>query len=235
MAIEDWSEDISLPQNGEVLREWLYLEQFYPFNGGLKDYAELLDYAFTKQTSPNPPPSIPEFDKYLEEHPVQFYRDDIKNGKAPLYDTIRSWSKGRNCKADIKHTWIARRTAFRKRVKILTMENLAAEYNRDLPWLYQTNKQSIIDTEYAVKSSKAQNKFTPNQAEAAANAKAKSTTTMKDIVEVEDAPFKADVNLVTEVKTDLGTDLERIQEQILSPAFAEVTRKLSTHLKEDSQ
>lgn len=37
------------------------------------------------------------------------------------------------------------------------------------------------------------------------------------------------------VKTDLRTDLEKVQDQILSPAFAEVTRNLSTHLKEDSK
>ena len=46
MAITNWTEPIHECQEGEVRREWCYLNQYYPFFGELKQFAEKLNCSF---------------------------------------------------------------------------------------------------------------------------------------------------------------------------------------------
>ena len=65
MAITEWHEPIHECQKGEVQRERCYLEPYFFFNGNLKDYAELLQYAFDKAHAQNSPQTRHEFEEYL--------------------------------------------------------------------------------------------------------------------------------------------------------------------------
>lgn len=234
MAIKTWSENIHEPQKGEVQREWVYLEPFLYFTlGDYKEYHDLLVYEFKKQFSPSSerPSPIPEYDKFVEEHPITFHRDDIKAGHAPSYDTILQWAKGRNCQADTKYTWIERRTSNNQIITRRTNERLAARYDEIAPYLLESTFKGFKDTEKAVSKSKAEGKYTPAQAEHAAKARSLDTANMRSIAGKDkqnfEGEFRFNGEIQSEVKTELQSDIEKVQKEILSPAFQELTDKLA--------
>ena len=167
MAISNWTDPIHECQQGEVRREWCYLNQYYPFFGDLKQFSELLKYAFCqKHTSTIPNPS-PEFDSYLEKHEICFHSDDIKKGKPPSYDIIKNWSKGANTKCSEKHTWNERRTSKQNEVSRLAEQNAAATIAEQLPYIIDCLVKGFKETDDAVQYAKAIGSFTPHQAESA--------------------------------------------------------------------
>ena len=118
MAITEWHTPIHECQKGEVQRERCYLEPYYFFNGNLKDYSELLEYAFTKQHTPNQLQTNSQYDEFLEKHPICFHQYDVKNKKSPTHNQLKEWSKGTNTKCDEKYSWDDRRTSKRKTLGI---------------------------------------------------------------------------------------------------------------------
>lgn len=167
MAITTWTEKIHECQKGEVQRERCYLEPYYFFNGNLKDYAELLQYAYDKKYQPNSHVTHTQYDEFLENHPICFHSYDIKNGKSPTYNQLKEWNRGQNIDCDTKYSWDDRRTSKRNEVNRLAEENIAARLTEDLPWIYEEILKGITDTKEAVKNSKMMGNFTPHQAESA--------------------------------------------------------------------
>lgn len=172
MAISIWSENIHEPQEGEVIREWIYLEQYMWFPGSLKDYAELLKYAFKKQVAENPPKTRRIYEDFLKEHPIKFHTQDLKKGYPPNQSQLEHWSKGQNCKAEIKHTWDERRTSNINSVKKQGELIASAAYAEYMPDMVASIKKSFKDADEIAHTEKEKGIYSSNKAEA--NAKAKN-------------------------------------------------------------
>ena len=171
MAITEWTEKIHECQKGEVQRERCYLEPYYFFNGNLKDYAELLQYAYDKKYQPDSHVTHTQYDEFLEKHPICFHSYDIKNGKSPTYNQLKEWNRGQNIECDIKHSWDDRRSSKRNEVNRLAEENLAAQLVDDLPYFYLAIKQDMDMVDESVDNSRMMGNLTPHQAESATKAK----------------------------------------------------------------
>ena len=171
MAITEWHEPIHECQKGEVQRERCYLEPYFFFNGNLKDYAELLQYAFDKTHAQNSPQTRHEFEEYLSKHPICFYPDDVRKGKPPSLAQLQHWSKGQNINCNEKYNWDDRRSSKRNEVNRLAEENLAAQLVDDLPYFYNAIKQDMDMVNESVDNSRMMGNLTPHQAESATKAK----------------------------------------------------------------
>ena len=165
MAITEWHTPIHECQKGEVQREWCYLEPYYFFNGNLKDYADLLKYAYNKKYLQDIHTTSTQYDEFLEKHPICFHPYDIKKGNAPTHQQLREWSSGANTSCDEKHKWDERRSSKRNELGRLAVENMAAQMADDLPYLYECVKQGFQEVDEAVENSKMMGNFTPHQAE----------------------------------------------------------------------
>jgi len=172
MAISNWTDPIHECQKGEVSREWCYLNQYYPFFGDLKQFSELLQYAFDKTYNSNITQSYPEFESYLEKHEINFHPDDIKKGKPPSHGQIKQWSNGSNTTANEKHTWNERRTSKQNEISRLAEQNAAATIAEQLPYIIDCVVKGLQETDDAVKHSKSTGNFTPHQAESATKSRA---------------------------------------------------------------
>ena len=171
MAITQWTEKIHECQKGEVQRERCYLEPFYFFTGDLKQYAELLKYAYSKKHTPNQLPTNSQYDLFLDEHPICFHPHDIKKGCPPSHDQLKNWSRGQNIDCDVKYSWDNRRSSKRNEVSRLAEENLAARLVDDLPYFYHSIKEDVKMVDESVQNSRIMGNLTPHQAESATKAK----------------------------------------------------------------
>ena len=202
MAITNWTEPIHECQEGEVRREWCYLNQYYPFFGELKQFAELLKYVFCQKHTPNTPDPSPEFDSYLKKHEIHFHPDDIRKGKPPSYDVIKNWSKGSNTSIDEKHTWNERRTSKQNEMSRLAVQNGAATIAEQLPYIIDCVMDGLEETNEAVKNSKDMGNFTPHQAESATKSRAHVVDSLQKLIgEDKNYNIKTDVN--AEIKADV--------------------------------
>ena len=220
MAITNWTEPIHECQDGEVRREWCYLTQYYPFFGDLKQFSELLRYAFClKHTETNPEDS-PEFDTYLEKHEICFHPEDIKKGKPPSYDIIKNWRKGSNTKINEKHTWNERRTSKQNEIGRLAEQNVAATIAEQLPYIVDCVVKGLKETDEAVEYSKAIGSFTPHQAESATKSRAHVVDSLQKITgKDKNYNVKADVN-------------EEIKAEVKQQTTAEIKTKKLKELRE---
>jgi hypothetical protein len=171
MAITEWHTPIHECQKGEVQRERCYLEPYYFFTGNIREYSELLQYAFDKKHAGNSPQTRQEFEEYLSKHPICFYPDDVRKGKPPSLAQLQHWSKGQNTSCDEKYNWDERRSSKRNEVNRLAEENLAAQMVEDLPFLYLSIKDDIAMVDESVENSRLMGNLTPHQAESATKAK----------------------------------------------------------------
>ena len=167
MAITEWHEPIHECQKGEVQRERCYLEPYFFFNGNLKDYAELLQYAYAKKYTPDQLQTNSQHEEFLDKHPICFHPYDVKNHKPPSHNQLKEWSKGTNTSCDEKHNWDERRSSKRNEVNRLAEENLAAQLTEDLPYFYECVKRGFKEVDESVENSKMMGNFTPHQAESA--------------------------------------------------------------------
>jgi|GEM_PF-2617805 len=237
MAITEWSENIHELQEGEVLREWCYLEPFMWFNGSLRDYSKLLDYAFKKQYAEDMPKRCRPYEDFLENHPINFHKDDIKKNKPPSEIQLQHWSNGSNCKATIKHTWAERRISFRKAVAHEATLAAAAEYVDFIPTMIKGVKEGFNNATQIAKTEKMEGKFTSAKAESNSKAKSMEINSFRTLAGFDDAPKKQEVSMdakvdaEAEVKTDFQRDMDEFQEKILSGKLSErINQKLA---KED--
>ncbi len=196
MAIKKWTEPIHQCQEGEVQREWCYLHQYYPFYGNLKDYADLLDYAFKKQYATNLPKPCPIFDEYLDKHPIAFFIDDIKKGKPPSHQQLIHWNKGSNVKCDEKHSWNARRGSKRNEIDKLTDEYVAIVYSENIPYILNAIISDFKEIDKVIEQTKKTGFISPRQIESIAKARANSVdsfrkTSNKDNKKID---VKGDIN-----------------------------------------
>ena len=201
MAITNWTEKIHECQEGEVNREWCYLNQYYNFNGNLDKYAELLKYSFSKLHTENQPKTNELFDNYLESHKICFHPDDIRNGKPPSKNQIYNWSRGQNTSCDEKHNWDARRSSKRNEVNRLAEENLAAQLTEDLPYFYECVKRGFKEVDESVENAKMMGKFTPHQAESATKGRNNAVNSLLQLTgKDKNYNVKADVDAETKVE-----------------------------------
>lgn len=207
MAITEWHTPIHECQKGEVKREWCYLNQYYSFYGGLKQFAELLKYEFCKKHTSNVPDPSPEFDAYLENHDICFYPEDIRKGKPPSHGIIKNWSKGVNTSCDEKHNWEDRRSSKRNEINRLAEENIASQISEHLPYILESVMKGLKETDDAVEFSKTIGNFTPHQAESATKSRAHVVDSLQKL-QGKDKNYnvKADVESKNEVQyTGLDT------------------------------
>lgn len=220
MAITEWHTPIHEIQKGEVQRERCYLEPYYHFNGELKEYSELLQYAYNKKYAPDMPQTCPENDEFLEKHPICFHPHDIKKGQAPSHDQLKHWSKGKNITCDKKYSWNDRRSSKRNEISRLADENLAAQITEDLPYFYTSVKKDMGMVDESVNNSKDMGTLTPHQAESATKAKHHIVDSILKLTgKDKDFKLKADIesdtrlNMTGEVTVSSSEDkLKRMQE-----------------------
>lgn len=220
MAITEWHKPIHEIQKGEVTRERCYLEPYYFFNGNLKDYSELLEYAYTKKYLPDIHETSTQYDEFLEKHPICFHSYDVKKGKAPTYQQLREWSSGANTACDEKHKWDDRRTSKRNEISRIADENLAAQITEDLPYFYTSVKKDMEMVDESVDNSKNMGTLTPHQAESATKAKHHIVDSILKLTgKDKDFKLKADIesdtrlNMTGEVTVSSSEDkLKRMQE-----------------------
>jgi len=218
MAITEWHTPIHECQKGEVQREWCYLEPYYFFNGNLKDYSELLQYAYTKKYLQNIHTASTQYDEFLEKHPICFHSYDIKKGKAPTHQQLREWSSGANTACDEKHKWDERRTSKRNEVGRLQSENMAAQLAEDMPFFYNSMKDDINMVNESVDNARMMGSLTPHQAESATKAKHHIIDgVMKITGKDKDYNVKADVNADINNETTVNNPgLNKIAEAYLN-------------------
>lgn len=164
MVVKEWTYPIHQKQKGEPPRERHYIEQFYKFQGTIKDFADLLNYTWQKKYSKKKVETCPKFEEYLEENPVTFYVKDIESG-SPTYRQLLHWSKGSYIKCDEKYAWDERRTDKRNEIIRLADEQIAEKIAEQLPYVYKKVLQGLDEIDEAVDNSKFQGKFNPTQAE----------------------------------------------------------------------
>lgn len=235
MAITEWHTPIHECQKGEVQREWCYLEPYYFFTGNLKDYSKLLKYAFKKQHTPNQPSTNPQYEKFLEKHPICFHPYDIEKGEPPSHDQLKNWSKGQNISCDEKHNWDERRSSKRNEIGRLQSENMAAQFAEDMPYFYNTMKDDIEMVNESVDNARMMGNLTPHQAESATKAKHHIIDgVMKITGKDKDYNVKADVNADIDAKAEVETKSNIAQDIILKPEYVELTRKLLEDVVNDS-
>ena len=222
MAITNWTEPIHECQKGEVRREWCYLNQYYPFYGELKQYANLLKYAFCQKHTQKPPKPSPEFDKYLEKHEIHFHPDDIRKGKPPSYDVIKNWSKGSNTSIDEKHTWNERRISKQNELGRLAEQNAAATMAEQLPYIIDCVVKGLKETDEAVEFSKTLGSFTPHQAESATKSRAHVVDSLQKLTG-KDKTYN--------VKTDVNADIQA-EATVKQQTTAEIKMKKLKELRE---
>ena len=211
MAITEWHEPIHECQKGEVQRERCYLEPYYFFNGELKDYSELLQYAFDKKYQPNSHSTHTIYDEFLEKHPICFHPYDIKNKKPPTYNQLKEWNRGQNTNCDEKHNWNERRSSKRNEVNRLAEENLAAQMTEDLPYFYECVKKGFNEVDEAVDNSKMMGNFTPHQAESATKGRNHAVNSLLQLLgKDKNYNVKADVNeeIKAEVKQQTNAEIK---------------------------
>ena len=220
MAITNWTESIHECQKGEVRREWCYLNQYYPFFGDLKQYSELLQYAFDKKYNSTITQPSPEFDSYLEKHEICFHPDDIKKGKPPSHGQIRQWSKGSNTSIPEKHTWNERRTSKQNEVSRLAEQNAAATIAEKLPYIIDCVVKGLDETDEAVKNSKDMGNFTPHQAESATKSRGHVVESLQKLTgKDKNYNFKADVNEKVEADVKQKVAIAEDKEKKLKDLF----------------
>ena len=234
MAIESWSEEIHKPQEGEVSREWCYLYPFLYWPGDLKSYHDdFLVPVFDGTPAIDLLPACPNIENF------QFDRHDVSKGEPPSYHQLSHWNKGINCNASVKYTWFDRRSS-----RIRFEMDDAFEVNKlkltdALPELMDAVLLAAKKAENIMLKEYASGKYTSNKAEANSKANGNYVDTAYKLAGIpnnytkEDSTQSVSADVTQEVKSELATDLDKVQEEILSPAFAEVTRKLSTHLKDN--
>ena len=175
MAITEWHTPIHECQKGEVQRERCYLEPYFFFNGDLKQYSKLLKYAYQKQHAHDMPSTCPQYDKFLEAHPICFHSYDLNKNQAPTHDQLKHWSKGVNTECDEKHNWDERRSSKRNEIGRLQSENMAAQFAEDMPFFYNSMKDDIKMVDESVENARMMGNLTPHQAESATKAKHHTT------------------------------------------------------------
>ena len=201
MAITEWHEPIHECQKGEVQRERCYLEPYFFFNGNLKDYAELLQYAYAKKYQPDFCQTSAQHEEFLEKHPICFHPYDIKKGSAPTHIQLKEWSRGVNVSCDEKHNWDARRSSKRNEVNRLAEENLAAQLTEDLPYFYECVKRGFKEVDESVENAKMMGKFTPHQAESATKGRNNAVNSLLQLTgKDKNYNVKADVDAETKVE-----------------------------------
>lgn len=218
MAITEWHTPIHECQKGEVQRERCYLEPYYFFNGNLKDYSELLEYAFTKQHTENIPVTNRQYDEFLEKHPIGFHSHDIKKGRAPTYEQLQNWSKGKNTSCDEKYSWDDRRTSKRNEISKIAEENLAAQMTEDLPYFYECVKKGFQEVDESITNSKMMGNFTPHQAESATKGRNHAVNSLLQLTgKDKDYKVKAAVNAEVNTETTVNNPgLNKIAEAYLN-------------------
>ena len=227
MAITEWHEPIHECQKGEVQRERCYLEPYYFFNGNLKDYAELLHYAYAKKFTPDQLQTNSQHEEFLDKHPICFHPYDVKNHKPPSYNQLKEWSKGTNTSCDEKHNWDARRSSKRNEVNRLAEENLAAQLTEDLPYFYECVKRGFKEVDESVENSKMMGNFTPHQAESATKGRNHAVNSLLQLTgKDKNYNVKADVDADVEAKAEIETRTNISQDIIMKPEYVELTRKL---------
>lgn len=202
MVITKWTNPIHECQQGEVRREWFYLNQYYTFYGNLDQFAELLKYSFKLQHTETPPENNELYDKYLEKHPICFHPDDIRNGKPPSKHQVYNWSRGQNISSTEKHNWDDRRGSKQNEVSKLAEQNAAATIAEQLPYIIDCVVKGFQETDEAVKYSKSIGSFTPHQAESATKSRLHVIDSLlKATNKDKNYNVKADVN--EEIKADV--------------------------------
>ena len=235
MAITEWHTPIHECQKGEVQRERCYLEPYYFFNGNLKDYAELLQYAFDKKYHPDSLQTTSQYEEFLEKHPICFHPYDVKNDKAPTHIQLKEWSKGQNTKCDEKHNWDERRSSKRNEVNRLAEENLAAQMTEDLPYFYECVKKGFKEVDESVDNARMMGNFTPHQAESATKGRNHAVNSLLQLTgKDKEYNVKADVNADIDAKAQVETKADIAQDIILKPEYVELTRKLLEDVVNDS-
>ena len=209
MAITEWHEPIHECQKGEVKRERCYLEPYFFFNGNLKDYAELLQYAYDKKYLQDFHQTSTPYDEFLEKHPICFHNYDIKKGKAPTHNQLREWSRGVNVSCDEKHNWDERRSSKRNEINKLIDENLAAQLTEDLPYIYECVKKGFKEVDESIKNSKMMGNFTPHQAESATKGRNNAINSLLQLTgKDKNYNVKADVNANVDATVKQQTSAE---------------------------
>ena len=227
MAITEWHEPIHECQKGEVHREWCYLEPYYFFNGNLKDYAKLLQYAYAKKYTPDKLHINSQHEEFLDKHPICFHPHDIKKGEPPSHDQLKNWSKGQNISCDEKHNWDERRSSKRNEISRLQSENMAAQFAEDMPYFYECVKKGFKEVDESVENSKMMGNFTPHQAESATKGRNHAVTSLLQLTgKDKDYNVKTDVNADIQAKTEIETRANISQDIIMKPEYVELTRKL---------
>ena len=201
MAITEWHTPIHECQKGEVQRERCYLEPYFFFNGNLKDYAELLQYAYDKKYRPDICQTSAQHEEFLEKHPICFHPYDVKKGTAPTHIQLKEWSRGVNVSCDEKYNWDDRRSSKRNEVNRLAEENLAAQLTEDLPYFYECVKKGFNEVDEAVDNSKMMGNFTPHQAESATKGRNHAVNSLLQLLgKDKDYKVKADVESKSKVE-----------------------------------
>ena len=235
MAITEWHTPIHECQKGEVQREWCYLEPYYFFNGNLKDYSNLLAYAFAKQYEQNLHKTCTNYEEFLEKQPICFHPYDKDKGQAPTYQQLRHWSNGVNTSCDEKHNWDERRSSKRNEFSRLQSENMAAQFAEDMPYFYECVKKGFQEVDESVDNAKMMGNFTPHQAESATKGRNHAVTSLMQLTgKDKDYNVKADVNADIEAKAEVETKANIAQDIILKPEYVELTRKLLEDITNDS-
>ena len=194
MAITEWHTPIHECQKGEVQRERCYLEPYFFFNGNLKDYAELLQYAYDKKYTPGKLQTNSLHEEFLEKTPICFHPYDVKNEKPPSHYQLKEWSKGTNTSCDEKHSWDERRTSKRNEINRLADENIAAKVTELMPYVLTEVIKGLKETDDAVEFSKASGNFTPHQSESATKSRMHVVDSLQKISgKDKDYKLKADV------------------------------------------
>ena len=235
MAITEWHTPIHECQTGEVQRERCYLEPYFFFTGNIKEYSQLLKYAFQKQHTENIPSPSNDKDIFLEKHPICFHPHDIRQGKPPSLDTLYQWNKGSNTSCDEKHNWDERRTSKRNEINRLAEENIAAQLTEDLPYFYECVKKGFKEVDESVDNAKMMGNFTPHQAESATKGRSHAVNSLLQLTgKDKDYNVKADVNAEVDAKAEIEAKADITQEIILKPEYVELTRKLLEDVVNDS-
>ena len=218
MAITEWHTPIHERQKGEVQRERCYLEPYYFFNGNLKDYSELLEYAYNKQYAQNLHKTCTKYDEFLEKHPICFHPHDIKKEQSPSYEQLRHWSNGKNVACDEKYSWDDRRTSKRNEISKIAEENLAAQMTEDLPYFYECVKKGFQEVDESITNSKMMGNFTPHQAESATKGRNHAVNSLLQLTgKDKDYKVKADVNADVNTETTVNNPgLNKIAEAYLN-------------------
>lgn len=223
MAITEWHEPIHECQEGEVQREWCYLHQYYPFYGNLKQYADLLEYAFKKQYAQNMPKPCPIFDNYLEKHDIEFFIDDIKKGRPPSHNQLKHWNKGSNVKCNIKHSWNDRRGSKRNEIEKLNDEYTAILYAENMPYILNRILNDFKEIDDVIEDSKLRGFISPHQIEAITKARSHSVDSFRKISNKDNKKIdvKGDIKTKSKIENKLFTD--ELKDYNLDDAYDEVT------------